>query len=444
MQTTMLTRTLPSETAEPQADHRGFAWVGYLAIAVSFGGFGIWAAMAPLDSAAIAQAKIAVESDRKPVQHLEGGMVREILVKNIEQVREGQVLFRLQPTKAQASADTLMKQIDAALAVRSRLEAEITGRAMLSFPPELLERQHIAETQLAMMGQRQQFAERRATLDGQIGILKTKIEQTSRDVIGRKARLASLKAQNENLDAELDKLRPLMSRGLTTNARLLPLERERIRNEGEIGQTVAELARLEQTIAEARQNIDLSLQKFRAEAVQQIGDVRQRLAELKDKVTVAKDVLQRIEVRAPRAGIVQNIKVKAIGEVVRPGETLAEVVPVGDNLVLSAKVSPIDIDSIVAGLRAEVKFPGLSRRDTPIISGRVENVSADSLIDEATRQPYYAAKVLIDADSLPPAIARKLVPGMPATVLISRGERTMLDYLISPLRDAIFKTMREK
>ncbi len=444
MEPTISMRALNDATAEPPADHRGFAWVGYLAIAVFFGGFGIWAATAPLDSAAIATAKVAVESDRKPVQHLEGGIVREILVKNIAQVKEGEVLFRLQPTKAQASADTVLKQIDATMALEARLEAEIGGRQTLTFPPELVARGHVAETQLAMMGQRQQFAERRATLDGQIGILRTKIEQTSRDVEGRQARLSSLKLQNDNLGAEIAKLRPLMSRGLTTNARLLPLERESIRTVGEIGQTEAELSRLAQTIAESRQQIELSLQKFRAEAVAQMGEVRQRLSDLRDKAAVAQDVLQRIEVRAPRDGIVQNIKVKSIGEVVRPGQTMAEVVPVGDNLVLTAQVSPMDIDSITAGLKAEVKFPGLSRRDTPIITGRVENVSADSLLDEVTKLPFYGTKVVIDADSLPPAIARKLVPGMPATVLISRGERTLLDYLVSPLRDAIFKTMREK
>jgi len=434
---------LPANDTGPIADHRGFAWIGYVAIVVCFGGFGAWAALAPIDSAAIAQAKIAVESDRKPIQHLEGGIVREILVKGSQRVEQGQILFRLEPVKAKASAEILEKQIDAAMAQEARLLAESRRDQLVTFPDSLIARSNVPETAMAIAGQRSQFAERRATLRDQVSIFKAKIDQTTREIGGRKARLVSLKAQHANLDAELAKLKPLMARGLTTNTRILPLERERLRIEGDMGLTEAELARFDEIIAESRLQIRLAEQRFREEAVQQIGEVRARLSDLKDKLSVARDVLTRVEVRAPRTGIVHNVEVQGIGEVVKPGDTLAEIVPEGDMLILTAQVSPMDIDSVHAGLSANIQFPGLSRRETPNITGTVQRISADILIDETTKQPFYSARVIIDESTLPERIAHKLVPGMPATVLIKRGERTLIDYLISPLRDSISMTLRE-
>jgi len=427
-----------------EGDHSGFARFGYICIAFVFGGLGLWAYFAPLDSAALATAKVAVESDRKPVQHLEGGIVREILVKETKRVQEGQVLFRLQPTQAQASSDTVAKQIDVAMAQEARLVAESENERTITFPPSLIARSSIPETQLAIADQRKQFNERRRSLDDQTSIFRVRIDQTTRDMSGRQARLESSKGMKDSVTGEIEKLQPLLDRGLTTNVRVLPLKREKLRLEGEIGQLDADLARLREVIEESSIQIRLAEQKFREEAHAQLAETRAKLSDLREKLGVAQDVLSRIEVRAPRNGIVQGIKVQAIGAVVKPGETIAEVIPVGDLLVLTAQVHPIDIDSVHPGQKAEIKFPSFSRRDTPAIFGKVETVSADSFMDEVTKQPFYRAKVVIEPNGIPKHLADRLVPGMPADVLIIRGERTAFDYLIGPMRDSIWRTMRDR
>ena len=433
-----------SNSYELESDHSGFARFGYAAIAVVFRGLGVWAYYAPLDSAAHATARVAVESDRKPVQHLEGGIVREIVVKETQRVKEGDVLFRLQPTQAQASSDTIAKQVDVAMAQEARLLAESSNDTSIRFPDVLLTRRSIPETATAIADQQKQFTERRRSLDNQTSIFRVRIEQTSKDMAGRRARLDSSRGMHKNLTEELANLEPLKAKGLTTNTRILPLQREKLRLESDIGQLVADLAKLEESIEESAIQIRLAEQKFREEAQGQIADVRGKLSELREKLGVAKDVLSRVEVKAPRDGIVQGIKVQSIGAVVKPGETMAEVIPVGDELVLSAQVTPVDIDSVHAGQKAEIKFPSFSRRDTPAIFGKVANVSAESFVDEATKQPYYRAKIVIDPNGIPADLARRLVPGMPAEILIIRGERTALDYLIGPLRDALWRTMRDR
>jgi HlyD family secretion protein len=425
-------------------DHSGFARFGYIAIAIVFGGLGLWATLAPLDSAAIASARVAVESDRKPVQHLEGGIVREILVKETERVTEGQVLFRLQPTQAQASSDTIAKQVDAAMAQEARLLAESNTERSISFPPELLARSSVRETATAIADQRKQFDDRRRTLEGQTGVFRNRIEQTTQDMNGRRARIDSSRAMHRNLVDELANLEPLKAKGLTTNTRILPLQREKLRLEGDIGQLRADIAKLAETIEENSIQIRVAEQKFREEAQAQISEVRTKLSELREKLGVARDVLSRIEVRAPRDGVVQGIKVQSIGHVVKPGETMAEVIPVGDMLVLTAQVNPIDIDSVHMGQKAEIKFPSFSRHDTPPIFGKVANVSADSFVDEVSKLPFYRARVVIEQGGIPAHLQSRLVPGMPADVLIIRGERTAFDYLVGPLRNALWKTMRDR
>jgi HlyD family secretion protein len=430
--------------AEMEPDHRGFARFGYIAIAVVFGGFGLWATLAPLDSAAVAHAKVAAEGDRKPVQHLEGGIVREILVKEAQRVSEGQVLFRLQPTAAQASSDTLAKAIDMAMAQEARLMAESNNEAKISFPTELLARRSIPETAMAIADQTKQFSERRRSLESQTGVFRNRIEQTTKDMAGRKSRLEASKLMHKSIVEELALLEPLKAKGLTTNARILPQQRQKLQLEGDMGQLEADLGKLAETIEESSIQIRLAEQRLREEAQGQLAEVRGKLSELREKAGVARDVLARVEVRAPRDGIVQGIKVQSIGGVVKPGEAMAEVIPVDDLLVLSAQVSPMDIDSVHAGQKTEIKFPAFSRHTTPTIHGKLVSVSADSFMDEVSKQSFYRAKVVIEQGAIPDDLRRKLVPGMPADVLIIRGERTALTYLISPLRDAIWKTMRDR
>ena len=444
----MATPKEASKQASKQAvlatpDFRGFANFGYLAVAIVGAAFAVWSALAPLGGAAIAPARVSVESESKPVQHLEGGIVREILAKEAQAVEQGEVLFRLEPVQAQANSDLLRKQLDAALAQDARLLAERDNAKEIAFPAELLARRHIPETATAIADQRLQLTERLNAVGSELGIYTARLQQTSSEIAGRKARLAANQAQLASYVSEIAALMPLYKKQLVTAPRMRGLERERDRLNGEIGITRNEIERYEQAMAETQLLLEQARQRQRETVMQQLAEIRGRISDVKEKLAIAGDVLERMEVRAPRKGIVQAIKVHAIGAVVRPGETMAQVVPVGDSLILAARVSPLAIQDVGAGHSAEVRFASFGKNAPPMF-GRVESVSADTLIDETTRQPYYLAQVRIAEGAIPRDLVSKLTPGMPADVLISTSGRTMLQYLLQPLTDQLAKSMRER
>lgn len=434
--------TIAFET-QTSGDHRRFAFLGYGAVALVFGGFGLWASLAPLDSAAIAPARVAVEGERKPVQHLEGGIVREILVRDAQHVEEGEVLFRLDPTSARANADLIGKQYDAALALEARLIAERNGDQTIPFPEVLTSRAERPEVATVMAEQQRLLGERLRSMANQVGILETRIEQTGNDLEGKTRRLAALQIQLKSFTAEMDAVQPLVDRGLFARNKFRALERERSRIDGEIGGLEGDMARQHQVIAESRLQIRQTRQRGQEELTQTLTEARAKLSDLRERRAVAQDVLGRVDVRAPRSGVVLNVKVPSLGAVVSPGSTLAEVVPPMQNLVLSARVSPLNIQSVAAGQKAEIRFPAFSRKTDPLF-GVVETVSADAVQDPTTRETFYQARVTIDAAALPRDLMAKILPGMPADVLIITGERTMLTYLIGPMRDSLAKAMRDQ
>jgi HlyD family secretion protein len=431
---------------QPQglSDHRRFARMGYLAVALSFGAFGLWAALAPLGSAVIANGQVAVSSDRKPIQHLEGGIVRQILVKEAQRVKRGDVLFRLLPVQAQSNTDLLQKQLDAQLAAEARLLAERAQKQQITFPKAVLDRKHVPETAAAMLDQQRQFLERKRTIDAQVAILQQRIEQTNRDVAGKRERQSSLQSQHASMKGEIDAVSGLAARGFYPRNKLKSLERELFRLEGELGLVKGDINRSREIIEESRLQMNLTRQRQVEEASLQLAEVRIRLSDIREKLQVAADVLSRVDVKAPQDGIVQAIKVHSVGAVVRPGEALAEIVTLEDGLILTARIDPKDIDGVHTDQSAEIRFPSLMRKQRQAVMGKVLTVSSDAMFDEALKQHYYHARVSIDPSTLPDDFRAKMVPGMPATVLIATGERTFLSYIVSPLWDSVTRTMRER
>ena len=427
-----------------KGDFRRYALLGYVSIALVFGGFGVWASVAPLDRAAVATGQVSVSGDHKVVQHLEGGIIREILVKETQEVKQGDVLFRLQPTEAQANTDILRKQMDAAFAEEARIVAEQTNAASITFPDSVLARRDVPETATAIADQQRQFVEHRAGLVNQINILNSQIAQQQQELAGRDRQRAALADQLTSYTTEMNNVQPLVDKGFYPRNKFLELDRERARVEGDLGQAQADVARLTQQVEQTKLQIDQAQQKYQADLSQQLDTTRGKLSDLREKVRIAEDVLHRVDIRAERDGIVMNLKVHTVGEVIKPGDTLAEIVPVGEGVNVMAHVSPRDIESVAVGQKAEVRFPNFSSRRTPIILGKVQSVSANSIMDEITKQPYYSARISIDYSTLPPEVADHILPGMQADVLISTGERTMLQYLVGPLMNALSKTFREK
>ena len=439
-----MTGTIGTNTECVTSCHGGYAILGLTAIAIVFGGFGVWAATAPLDSAAIAPGRVSVESSTKAVQHLEGGLLSEVLVKESETVDKGQVLFRLQSTRAKAEADIIHKQLDAALATEARLLAEQAGAMSVVFPAELLARQHLPETAKAIADQRRQFVDRRELLSSRRAVLRARHEQLIGQIRGGEHRKVSLMAQFKSYKKEIKGLTELANRGYFPRNKLAEKQRQCDSVEGELGYLAGELVRQRKSVEEIAVQVRQVNQQMMEEVSRELAQTRVQLSDLREKLTIAEDTLARVDVRAPQAGVVQNIATTALGAVIRPGDTLAEVVPVSDSLVISANVMPTDIDRVHRGLQAQVRFTSFSAREVPTVLGHVERVSADTLKHEHTKEPYYEARVIIDRATIDPDLIKQLVPGMPADVIISTGERTMLQYLLDPLSNALAKSMRER
>jgi HlyD family secretion protein len=422
------------------SDHRAFARLGYGATAAVAVAFGLFASLAPLGSATIAVGKVTAESNTKPLQHLEGGIVREILVKDSQSVKAGDILFRLEPTKAQSNSGMVRKQIDVATAAEVRLLAEREGATALDFPSSLISREQAAA---AIADQRSQFKERRLSVENQKQILRARIEQANSDRTGYASQEAALKNQITSITAEIDSVTDLYKKGLYTKSRLMALQRQRAALDGDLGSIRGGMTKASEIIAGAKTEIAQVEQAFREKAAAELADVRAQLADLNERLSVADDIMTRVDIRAPQDGIVQGIKVRSAGAIVKPGDTIADLVPTGDKLVISAKISPIDIDSVTREQSAEIRFPGFASRGLPVIMGTVDNIAADSTVDEATRQPYFHASISIDLSTIPAAVQKKLLPGMIADVIIATDDRTIVNYFIGPLTDAMAKSMRE-
>ena len=423
---------------------RPFVLLGYLLIISTFGVLGAWAAYAKLDSAVIAGGSVAVESNRKAVQHYEGGIVDEILVKESQVVNKGEVLVKLRSTQATASAETLGSQLDGATALEARLMAESERATSIVFPDRLLERAALPTTRKIIQDQQNQFSERKKSLDGEGDIHRAQIEQLKGQILGLEAVVASSVQQQENLKGEYMKVRSLADQGLYPLNKLRAMERDLLQIEGRLGQSRADIARSQQAISETELQIVQTEKKFQEDVLQQLREVRVQIAEYSEKLRVAEDILKRVEIVAPQSGMIQNLKVHTSGGVIGQGEVIMEIVPLNEPLNIQARVSPIDINYVAPQLDAEVRFPGIRSRTMPSIMGRVRSVSADSLFDEVARQPYYLAIVEVADSNIPPELRGKLTPGMPADIMIATGERTVLDYLTAPLFDAIRKSLREK
>jgi HlyD family type I secretion membrane fusion protein len=417
---------------------------GYALILATFFVMGGWAAYARIDSAVIATGTVTVETNRKTVQHFEGGVAREILVREGLSVREGQVLFRLDPTQARASADIVRSQLDNAIATHARLLSEQRQHEAIEFPAELLARR--AEPQVARILEEndRQFVERRASMRGQIGLLDARATLLRQEIEGLTSERTATMRQLEKIAQELEGMHKLQRQGLIQFSRVYALEREQSRIEGLIGRNLSDVAKVEKAIGESRLQAAQLRQRLAEDVATQIAETGQRIAEARERLRVAEDVFERLDILAPIAGVVQNQRVFTQGAVIRPGEALLDIVPDNANLIIHAQVNPLDSSHVRSGLIAEIRLKSFPARQMPILLGSVSHVSRDRLVDEATRQPYFLAQVAVDMKTVPDEFRHRITAGMPAEIVMPTGERTALDYLISPLKDRFRMAMREQ
>jgi HlyD family type I secretion membrane fusion protein len=387
---------------------------------------------------------VSVESSRKTIQHLEGGIVSEILAREGEIVEAGQVILRLDDTQARGNYDLLNTRLTMLVAQEARLIAESTGADALVIP-DRLRTSDDPNIVSAVALQEALFRDRKATKDGQIAILRSRIGQLGEAINGLMLQKDAIDQQLSSLTAEIDRLTRGQEIGVIAENQLASMSRSRLQLQGDLGGLTSEIAKLRQTISESELQIIQVHQEFVERAGGELRDLREMLNETSERANVAESVLERTVVRAPVRGMLQNIKVHTIGGVVRPAEPVMDIIPLDDDLVVTAQIRPIDIDSVTVGQVAEVRFPAFSAKTTPAIFGTISVVSTDVIEPENSNQsPYYSARIEVDDAVVPKDIREGLLPGMPVDVIVSTGERTFAEYFVRPLSDMFYKGMREQ
>jgi HlyD family type I secretion membrane fusion protein len=423
---------------------RRYVIAGYATIFVVFGVFGTWAATAPLASAVVAGGTVSVESNRKTIQHLEGGIISKISVEEGDLVEAGDVLIELDATQAQGNFSVMRARLALLQATEARLLAESIDADEIIFPDALLDSEEEV-VKSAVNLQQTLFRDRKTTKDNEVAILKVRIEQLHGIIKGLETQLGSVNKQFSSVNDEVSRLQEGNSSGAVSTNRVSQMTREMLEYEGKQGELLAEISKLKQTISETELQIVQARQQYIERGSGEMRDVSDQLSEVHERFRLASDILNRTVIRSPVRGIVQNVRVHTTNGIIRPAEPIVDVIPIDDNLVVIAQVNPIDIDNISAGSVAEVRFPAFSSKTTPTIFGKVIVISKD--VVEPTRQgevPHYEARVEVDDKDVPFEIRGKLLPGMPAEVIVPTGERTLAQYIVKPLTDSFHKSLREE
>lgn len=430
---------------DPFANGARIGRAGALAIAVLFGGGFAWLSLAPLSSAVVVPASLVVESYRQPVQHLEGGIVRNLLVRSGDRVQAGQVLLQLEEVRADAAVQGLQDQLDAELARNARADAERLMREKVTYPPDLVERAKTSQnTRSLLEAEVELFAARRRQWLGQTAFLRNQTAQVRAEIQGLQAQITAANSNRRLLEQELDMNRDLYRREFVQQTRVMGFERALAEKDEKRGEYDAELAKAQQKLVE----LDLKVIGLQDDYVKRASDeyteANRRVLDLRERLRPMSNALARQSVEAPVGGEVVGLQVHSPGTVIRAGEVLMEIVPYGAKLLVEGKVRPEDMADLAVGLPVSVQITAFKQRSTPQLAGRVTYVSADSLTESVNGHavPYYLLQATVDAESTR-LLPRRLAPGMPATLFIETRPRSALDYLLQPLTDAMQRAFVE-
>ena len=420
---------------------------GLVAVLLLFGGVGVWSVLAPLDSAAIGSGLVIVENYRKPIAHLEGGIVKEVRIREGQHVHKGEVLLTLEDIQPRSQLDQLQGQWLLSLAHEARLTAQRDGKSRIAYPTALTARKNDSRAAEAMRLQDQTFQVRKRALDGEIMLYRRQIDQLKQKLIGLNEQKSMREKLVRSFEKERGDLQILASQGYAEMQRVREMERNLAQNEGQRASLESDMSSVELEIGSAELKILRIEQEFQREVAKELAEVQAELFSLNERNRALSDTVKRTTVVAPDDGMVLELAVHTPGEVIRPGQHVLNIVPANEQLMVEVRLLPQDIDQIIVGQTAEIRFSAFRQREMPKIEGKLVMVSADRLIDETSqdRHPYYLARVVVTPKGIRDLVNLKLelVPGMPADVFIKTGSRTFWRYMTAPFSDLLVRSMRE-
>jgi protease secretion system membrane fusion protein len=430
---------------EVNTDSRVHARLGWLIVVLGFGGFLLWALLAPLDKGVPLSGTVAKESNRKTVQHLTGGTMQEILVKDGDHVKQGQVLVRMNGVAAKSNYETTEAQYLAARATEARLEAERDGKSTIAFPKELQQRSGEPRVAELMSLQNQLLMSRQGSLRSELGSVDENIEGLKIQAKGLQESRDSKKEQVVLLKEQLSGMRDLAKEGYVARNRLLDLERTFAQLSGAISEDIGNIGRAQRQVAELSLRRAQRMQDYQKEVRTQLSDVQKEADALSARMEGQRFELQNVEVKAPADGTVVNLAVFTQGGVVGPGFKMMDIVPSDDPLIVEGTLPVNLVDKVHKGLKVEIMFSAFNANRTPHIEGEVETVSADRAVDEKTGQPYYKVRVKVTPKGAKMVAEHHLniIAGMPAELFVKTGERTMMNYLLKPVFDRASSSLSE-
>lgn len=425
----------------PTSD-RGIRRLGLTIVFVTFGIFGTWAAFAPLSNAVHGSGVVTVQNYRKTVQHLEGGIVKELHARDGDLVKKGDPLIVLDESQLSAEYESTRNQLIVARYKEARLRAERDG--LDTIPNVQMDGTDSDRATEALSGEQQVFTARHNSLQGEISVNRERIEQMKQQIVGLNDMIRTKRGLEKSYSGEIKQLRELLAEGFVDNQRLLEQERRLDMLKTEVADHESTISKTKLQIGETELQIVQLKKKFDSDVANELSDVQAKVFDLQEKEAALRDRLSRVVIRAPESGMVLDMKVHTIGGVVSAGTPLLDIVPEDSELVVEARVEPKDIDRLKLGKVADIRFSAFSAATTPVIEGNLVRISADRLTDEHSGDPYYLVRVKVSEDGMKKLGNRKLQPGMPAEVLINAGERTMLEYLLKPASNMFAQSLIEE
>lgn len=440
-----MTRSLSNQTdsfADLPISDRKTRRLGFGIVFVTFGLFGTWAAFAPLDGAVYAPGVVTVQTYRKTVQHLEGGIVKDVLAHDGDIVKKGDPLIILDDAQLRSEYEMTRNQLIAAKAMEARLIAERDDKSVITFD-QMYEPESPRGIE-ARAGETEVFNARRGARLGQIAVLQERIGQLNQQIKGTDTIIGTKQNLEQSYTGEIGDLNELLAQGFVDKQRMLEQQRKLDMLKSEVADHRSTITKTRLQINETQLQILQVNKDFNSDVVKQLSEIQTKAYDLQERTAALEDRLNRIIIRAPDDGMVIGMTVHTVGGVVRQATPLLDIVPSVSELIVEAQVAPQDINRIAIGKLADIRFSAFNSATTPVIEGSVTSISADRLTNEKTGQPYYLARVSVTEAGLKKLADRKLLAGMPADVLINTGERTMLQYLMQPAHNAISQSMIEE